>query len=176
MGLGWWASPEAVFFLVPSALLFLGAVVGTWKARGPRFWSARIGVSLIGAAVGALPWLWANVPNGFPSLDSSRVTLSNYGGYVSHLRVFFVDGLPLQLGLHRTVDGRPLLPGVLGLVTEVLVLGALVLSIVVCLVQGGAAAHWPSRCSPFPSSMPSTRWLGGGTTAATRCTFRRSRF
>lgn len=150
VGLGWWSSPEIVFFLVPAALLFVGAIAGTWKARGRRFWLTRIGASLIGAGIGALPWLWANVPDGFPSLDSSRVTLAGDPGYLSHLHVFFVDVLPLQLGVHRSIDGRPLLPGVLGLLSEVLVLGALVASVVVCLIQSGRGRAMAVGLLAFP--------------------------
>ncbi len=97
-GLGWWASPEMSFFLVPAVPLFFAAVIGTWTLRGLRFWLPRIGVAVIGVGIGALPWLWSNIPDGFRSLDASRVTLAGSGGYLSHLRVFFVDVLPLQLG------------------------------------------------------------------------------
>ncbi len=137
VGVGWWASPEITFFLVPAGLLFAGSLFGTWRMLGYRFWLPRIGVSLVGLGVGALPWLWSNVPDGFHSVDASRVTEAGSGGYLSHLHLFFVDVLPLQLGVHRIITGTPLLPGALGLVSEVLILGALVGSIAVCLLQGG---------------------------------------
>jgi Dolichyl-phosphate-mannose-protein mannosyltransferase len=137
VGVGWWASPEITFFLVPAGLLFAGALLGTWRTLGYRFWLPRIGVSLVGFGVGALPWLWSNIPDGFRSLDASKVTVAGSGGYLSHLHLFFVDVLPLQLGVHRIIYGTPLLPGALGLISEVLILGALVASSAVCLLQGG---------------------------------------
>ncbi len=149
-GIGWWASPEMTFFLVPAIPLFLAAVVGTWPARGPRFWVPRIGATLIGTAIGALPWLWSNIPDGFRSLDASRVTLAGSGGYLSHLRVFFVDVLPLQLGVHRNITGVPLLPGALGLVSVVLVFGALLVSVAVCLFQGGRGRAIAAGVVAFP--------------------------
>ncbi len=94
-------------------------------------------MALIGFGIGALPWLWSNIPDGFLSIDSSRVALPGSGGYLSHLHVFFVDVLPLQLGVHRTITGAQLLPGALGLALDVLIFGALIASLAVCLLQGG---------------------------------------
>jgi hypothetical protein len=137
VGVGWWASPEIAFFLVPAVLLCVGAVAGTWKVQGPRFWLPRIGATLLAAGIGALPWLWSNVPDGFRSVDASQVTVAGSGGYLHHLGVFFQSVLPLQLGVHRPVDGAPLLPGALGPISEVFVYGVLILSVLICLVQNG---------------------------------------
>ena len=69
-GLGWWSSPEVVYFLVPAGLLVLGAVIGGTLAL--RQWLIRLsGPGLAALVVGALPWLWANVQSGFSSLKLS---------------------------------------------------------------------------------------------------------
>jgi hypothetical protein len=150
VGVGWWASSEIAFFLFPALLLCLGAVVGTWTSRGARFWLPRIAMTLLGIGVGALPWLWSNVPDGFRSLRASQVTVAGSGGYLSHLAVFFRDVLPLQLGVHRAVDGALLLPGALGLISEVLVFAVLVASLLICLLQGGRGRAIAGGVLVFP--------------------------
>src|SRR5664280_2360192 len=64
LGLGWWCTPEIVYFAAP-ALLWVA-----WRAKRSRAWPRLAGVLLCVAttALGALPWLIANVGHGFPSL------------------------------------------------------------------------------------------------------------
>jgi hypothetical protein len=98
LGLGWWASPEIVYF-VPACLVLLWGSVRSASWR----WSSAALV-LFGVIVGSLPWWYANAHTGFVSLQ--RSSLPSNGGitYATKLSVFFHDMLPLQLGL-RTAEG-----------------------------------------------------------------------
>ena len=67
-GIGWWSSPEVVYYLVPS-VVFLG-----WRLLKRRI-ELRPGflvLAVVGAVVGALPWLWANVPSHLGSLRNMQ--------------------------------------------------------------------------------------------------------
>jgi hypothetical protein len=88
-GVAWWASPESIYFLLPSALLLIGAVVASEGARRLRFWIARLATIGVSSAIGALPWLWSNVPNGFRSLNPGLVSSSSDGTYLSRVGIFF---------------------------------------------------------------------------------------
>ena len=85
LGVGWWSSPEIIYFVVPVGLLLIGAIVVS--PSGHRFVVGvpRVVVALAAVGVGALPWLWVNIP-GFRSLKAAsfpggQVKLDNaYGG------------------------------------------------------------------------------------------------
>ena len=55
-GIGWWGSPEVVYYLVPAGV-FLG-----WRLlkRRMELRPGLLTLTVAGAVVGALPWLWAN--------------------------------------------------------------------------------------------------------------------
>ncbi len=65
VGIGWWASPEFAFFLIPLLWILVGGVHRTWNSVGARGWVVRIALMLIAAMIGAMPWIWANLTNGF---------------------------------------------------------------------------------------------------------------
>jgi hypothetical protein len=104
-GAGWWASPEIVYFVVPGAVL----LVASWdRLYAPRRWSAPwritpVLLSVSGAIVGALPWLYANIRSSFSSLHLGTPPPPGFG-YPTRLSIFFHHVLPSQLGL-RTVPG-----------------------------------------------------------------------
>ena len=80
-GLGWWSSPEVVYYLVPS-IVFLG-----WRLLKRRI-EVRPGylaLAVVGAVVGALPWLWANARSHLGSLR--HVSAQQHGSYLSHLSI-----------------------------------------------------------------------------------------
>jgi hypothetical protein len=98
-GVGWWSSPQVLHFLVPA---------GTWLVWRLRARSLRlVPLGLVGAALGALPWIWANVGSGFASLDRAPDRWV-FGG---PFEVFFVYGLPMVLGLRRPIRLVWELPG-----------------------------------------------------------------
>jgi hypothetical protein len=113
IGLGWWASPEIVYFVIPCLVLLWG----WWRAAtvdpGPdsgrsdaspgRVWSLAV---LVGAVVvGSLPWWYANVHSRFASLRQSGLPANGGASYGTKFSVFFHDMLPLQLGLRTVVSG-----------------------------------------------------------------------
>ena len=99
LGLGWWASPEIVYF-APACLV----LVWGWVRSPSRRWSS-VPLALVGFGVGSLPWWYVNAGSGFISLQSSA--LPNNGGvtFSTKLSVFFHQMLPLQLGLKTIITG-----------------------------------------------------------------------
>lgn len=99
-GLGWWANPQIVYFALPALVWMVlrrpGLVRLAWLAVG-------------GALVGALPWLYANVGRGFPSLHSPPQAVETT--YPHRLRLFAETGLPVLVGLRRMWTTRWLVPG-----------------------------------------------------------------
>ena len=81
VGIGWWATPEIVYFAVPLAVL----LVASWDRlyAGERRWAgpwrpAPVLVAAGGIVVGALPWIFTNVRTGFVSLRTG--SLPDYQG------------------------------------------------------------------------------------------------
>jgi len=101
VGMGWWATPQVVFVLVP-ALLWLAV-------RAPAL-VRRAHVALAGAIVGAAPWLLWSATHHWASLHSGIDVPGNT--YSSHLRHFFNPLLPEALGL-RVPYTAAWLPGVI---------------------------------------------------------------
>jgi hypothetical protein len=88
-GLAWWQAPYLVYFAVPAGLWWIGHA--GWRAL-PRLWP-----SVPAFVVGALPWLAANVGNGFPSLDAGRYPAGE--SYLAKVWYSIHTGLPLATGL-----------------------------------------------------------------------------
>jgi hypothetical protein len=147
-GVGWWALPEIVYFVIPSGLILLGAVVSSGPEVGVARWLERVGVAVGAFVVGALPWIWTNVGSGFASLDSSKfpgaVTPLN-PGYGGRLRIFFHFSLPMYLDLRRLSTGVVLFgssaAGRAGLAVLAVAVGCVVVgSLVLCFLQRGRGA------------------------------------
>jgi hypothetical protein len=143
LGVGWWASPEIAYFLVPIGLLLIGAVVVSPSGRRIVVWVPRFIVALAAAGVGALPWLWVNIP-GFRSLQASSFPGGQYkvdNSYGARFATFFNHVLPMQTNL--------VLPGPatevfrhnqpLQLVFQFGVDAIIVMAVVLCAVKGGRA-------------------------------------
>lgn len=112
-GIGWWSSPEIVYFLLPSLLILISSLVSSLVRDTARknviwYWLARAGTSALALGVGALPWLWANIYSGFNSLNLHSFPGSNSPrntGYESRLISFFRDALPMEFGLRNEGTG-----------------------------------------------------------------------
>lgn len=85
-GLGWWGTPQIVFLVLPA---------GLWLLVCRRRALAGLPLGLLGFAIGALPWLQANLTSGFPSLQPLP---GSPGGYTDHLHSFAYRGLSMLLG------------------------------------------------------------------------------
>ena len=97
-GIGWWGSPEVAYYLVP-AVGFLG-----WRVlkRRIKLRPGFLSLAVVGAFVGALPWLWANARSHLGSLR--HVSGNPHGSYVSHLSILFTHVVPIVLGLRLTAN------------------------------------------------------------------------
>ncbi|HLI15928.1 MAG TPA: glycosyltransferase family 39 protein [Acidimicrobiales bacterium] len=97
-GLGWWATPEVVYYLLPAAVVVLVELV----RRRVRARPVDVALAAAGAVLGALPWLWDNVP-GFASL---HLGVQPDPSVASHGNILRLHVLPMMLGLQLPVSGR----------------------------------------------------------------------
>lgn len=140
VGIGWWSSPEVIFFLVPAGALLIAAIAGPRQQRAKWFWPIRLSLTLVATIVGALPWLWVNLGDGFRSLATSSFPgghSPNNHGYGARLSDFGHHALPLVTG--TALPGHNALPGVLG---PVLIFVGIVLTVgcvMICMVTPGRA-------------------------------------
>ncbi len=151
-GLSWWASPETIYLLIPSGAILLGFFLWALRKKEPRgltTWLPRLAVLLLASAIGALPWLWSNLFRGFPSLHIAR-TYAVKSGYFDHLRIFFTQELPLQLGLHRLASGDPVIHGLAGDLLDAVVESLVVALILLCLIRPGRAQVIGAATIIFP--------------------------
>jgi len=103
-GVGWWASPEISYFLVPAAI-YLGARIVQRRARVPLL-SSLLGV--VALIVGSLPWWWHNLNQHFDSFNvPPQPSPPGPGGaYWWHLGIFDRYAVPLALGLRIRLTGQ----------------------------------------------------------------------
>jgi hypothetical protein len=140
-GVGWWCTPEIVYFVVPTFL-----IVGAALMKTPRIgdWWWRVAAAIAGFVVGALPWLWANFGSHFASLNAHPT--ATFG---QRFTAFFQDALPMELGL-RQGDYGTWFFGQLHLVVFYAVLLLVVAAVVLCLARGGRSAALASGVVAFP--------------------------
>lgn len=144
-GLGWWASPEVAYDLVPAALL----LVAGWhrgrrsparrRAGGAGGWVLSSALVVAGAAVGAAPWIDANVRSGLASLHTGALGSSGLG-YGARLAVFFRDVLPIELGVRAVPGGAWAGGGTVGRA-----LFGVALAVVALAAGAEAVAAWRAR-------------------------------
>ena len=89
VGLGYWSSPEIVYFALPGTLVVLMAR----RHRTARGTVRRVVVAGVAAVIGALPAIWATATGNSTTIPSSPVP------YLSRLGTFFSHVLPMILGL-----------------------------------------------------------------------------
>jgi len=147
LGLGWWSTPEIAYVAVPVLVLLALGLVRT-PAGERRWWWPRAGAALTAFAVGAIPWIWANVRSHLGSLDTAEFA-GHHVTYAGRLGVFFHRVLPMVLGLTRFNDGRQLFGGGHQLL-EVGFLTIIVAALVLCLLRGGAALAMAAGVVTFP--------------------------
>lgn len=160
-GLGWWSSPEIVYFALPSLLLLVNA------ARTKQVllnWRHRAAVAVTFCCTGALPWLWANARSGMASLRAAGSHSSFTPNYFGHLAVFFRFALPMELGLRRVGSGAWVIGNGVGIVSQVMlvamcvvVLSFVAISVILCLsrpnpigIVGFAALAFPLEYAASP--------------------------
>ncbi|MGE0881685.1 MAG: ArnT family glycosyltransferase [Acidimicrobiia bacterium] len=99
-GVGWWQSPQIIFFAIP-AVAWLA--VALWRAGNARAlrnaWTA-----VVSTLIGAAPWIAFNIRNPLLSLRSDFA--QKQGGYVDHLRVFVREGFAMVTGSRVIYEDR----------------------------------------------------------------------
>jgi hypothetical protein len=143
-GLGFWVSPTVLYFAVPAVVWLLA------RRSRPLRW---LTVAVPAALLGALPWLWHNLFDEFPSLERppQPETVSYLGGIGRLLR----ETMPITVNLRYPI-GLDWLGGPIGKVLYVALGLALVVAFVVrrdrpLLVFGGLAL-FPFVYAWFPGA------------------------
>ena len=148
-GLGFWASPEIVYFAVPVAVM----VALSLQQRSLLDAGTRGALAVGTAFIGMLPWIWATATRTGSGIPASPVT------YLSRLGTFFSHVLPMVLGLR--VEGVGLWEGghVFGVVVYVLLIAFVVSSAVLLVLRRPdawvlvlALALYPFLYAAFPTS------------------------
>jgi hypothetical protein len=151
IGVGWWSSPEIVYYLIPTGLILIGAVVKSTRPRW-RMWIPRTALALIAIVVGALPWLWANFHSHFASLQTANFA-SAPSDFESRLDIFYRFVFPTELGVRRGND-LGWIAATLGswsiAALTVLVVVLLVVTLVLCIARGGRYAAIGLTVLAFP--------------------------
>ena len=134
-GIGWWSSPEIVYFAVPSVAYLL---FSRRELRAAFSW--RLLLLPAGFVIGAAPWLATNLRTGFLSLRISSSPNYVPSTYTGRLSVFFDKTLPIMLGLKIPFSGA-WLEGRAGQVLFVAVVVALLGLCVVAVSGLGMGGH-----------------------------------
>jgi len=167
LGVGWWSSPEIVYFLAPVGLVLIGAMVVSPSGHRLMLWVPRSVVALAGVGVGALPWLWVNIP-GFESMRASSFPggqARENTGYSGRIETFFNHILPMQSNLVAPDSAADLFHRPLQLVFEFGVDVVVVLALALCVVKGGRGLAIAAGALALPflvAFQPGTwYWLDG---------------
>ena len=96
VGLGWWLSPNMLYY-TPAIALWL-------VIRGHAGELRNIGIAAAATVLGALPWIVANVHSGFASASGPKAT--NHHTYLFRFGYYFTDAVPFAMGLRKALDGR----------------------------------------------------------------------
>jgi hypothetical protein len=94
-GLGFWASPEVIYFVLPTAIVLVGSI-GRWCSI------RRLAILAAGLVFGALPWLYTNATSGFPSLSTGAAQSRGLG---HRFGIFLHEFLPIEFGLKYLFNG-----------------------------------------------------------------------
>jgi hypothetical protein len=170
-GLGWWSSPEFVFFLVPAAVLL---AVGIWRRRqgSSPSWPAAAAVAVGCFVIGAAPWLWNNAHSRLGSLRSRSFEVPPGTSYRGNLSAFAHHVAFLEVGLQRRLNGTwsfgnghdVLTRGVMVLLGVALV-ASVVASLVACALRDAKGRAFAIGIVGFPllyAASPATWfWLDG---------------
>jgi hypothetical protein len=113
-GLGFWSSPNVLYFAVPAGLWIVV------RRHPPLRWLVT---AVPATLLAALPWLWHNLGHGLPSLD--RPVQGAHVSYATGLGRLLWHTLPIALNLRVPIDGTWVVPAVA--TAAYLALGAAVL-------------------------------------------------
>jgi hypothetical protein len=150
-GIGWWSSPEIVYFLFPAAVVFGLALYRQRSCLNATLWARRSLLALAGFVVGAFPWLWANVHSHLASLRPGSFGVPpGAPGYLGRLGIFPRYVLPMLFSLRQQYTGSWLGGHLVGRGLFLILIGALTASLVACIRRGGGAAAIGLGAIAFP--------------------------
>jgi hypothetical protein len=155
-GVGWWASPEIAYFLIPAVVALLGF------CTRPPWANFALGVATAAACtvLGALAWIIAGIDDRWATISSVRDSRHSHT-YDFRLHLVFSHALPFLYGLQ--VEGRGLWVGgaSAGPVLYGLALAVTVAALVVVAVRHPAARLLVVFCVAFPFLYPAfpTSWF-----------------
>ena len=164
VGVGWWCSPEIVYYLLPAGVLLLIALFRDTAPDRVLRWAIRLGAGLVAGLIGDLPWIWANVNSGLKSVrPGSFVVPPGSPGYFGRLSRFFHYVLPMQFSLRKNFTGTWLGGHTVGTMLAVLVVGVLVAALVLCALRDavGRAVAIGVVGFPFLLSVSPATWFWG---------------
>jgi hypothetical protein len=147
-GVGWWSSPEIVYFVLPSLALLIQSFLGDQAEGRSSRWLRHALLGAAAACLGALPWLWANVNSGFASFNQSAY--ANSPGFTERLRLFFHYSVGILFSLRGTGSGDWLFLRPLSIALEIVLLGALAFAVVSCVLRGGRSLAMALGVVTFP--------------------------
>ena len=104
-GIGWWSSPEVIYYVLPAAVFVAWRLLKRRIALRPSF----LALFVVGAIVGALPWLWTNAKSHLASFRYNPPQPDP--SYRTHLSNFFGHTLPMMLGLRPRLTPTTLTSG-----------------------------------------------------------------
>jgi hypothetical protein len=147
-GVGWWSSPELVYFVLPAIVLLVQSFRADMEAaKGPR-WVRLLLIGVVAACIGTLPWLWANLHSGFASFN--QTAYANAPGYTERLRLFFHYSVGMLFSLRASGSGAWLLWRPLSVALLIGFLGCLAVAVVLCLRRGGRSLAIALGVLAFP--------------------------
>ncbi len=165
-GLGWWSSPEIIYFALPAVLLLGLAIVGDRRTGRGRWWVTNMAVVVVSGIVGSLPWLWANVHTHFQSLRPSAFALPpGSPGYVGRLHIFFQFSLPMLFNLRSQGSGAWLWSRSVSLVVLAVAVSVFAVALCLCLLRDGRSRIIAIGVLAFPflvALSPATWYWGDG--------------
>jgi len=128
MGIGWWATPETLYFTLPAAVV----VALSLRAHRGVGIGTRVVAVVIGVVVGALPWIVASLRVGVAAFGTKTPSPVSYSGRLS---TFFTHALPMLLGLRIEGAGQWEVSPMLGGLLVVLLLAGLVAAMITVAVR-----------------------------------------
>ena len=168
VGLGWWSMPEITYFYPIAGPLILAAFLSNREGTWIRDRLLRLGVTLVLALVGALPWLWNNVKSHFASLNVSSFNGAQGTIWTElniHFHLFFLYVVPMQLGLREPYTGDWFASATLSWIVAVLATAIGGISLLICLWKRGRATALAVGVLCFPvlySENPGTWFWSDG--------------
>jgi hypothetical protein len=161
-GVGWWSSPEVVYFVVPTAVLLIQAFWADRAEGKAAEWIRHLVIGVVAAIVGALPWLWSNARSHLASL-STKTYQPPPGSpdFTGRFRIFFHYSVGMLLNVRSVGSGFWVFPRLLSIALELVLLAVIGGSLVLCLMRRGRflALALGLVAFPFLLAFSPTSWF-----------------